>query len=86
MIKIWAKVFSADHIENQTVYEQDEPLTYSHFFTYLSDICGTLDIPTPVLLKSHVMNFAKFKHAVFRPRDFLESVEFDKLILENISL
>ena len=84
MLRIWAKVLKADHIEKQTVYEKEEGITYSHFFTYLSEICDALDIPTPVLLKPHIMNFAKFKHTVFRPRDFMESVEFDKLILENI--
>ena len=84
MLRIWAKVFTQDHIEKQTVYERNESLTYSHFFTYLSEICAALDIPTPVLLKSHIMNFAKFRHVVFLPRDFLESTEFDKLILENI--
>ena len=85
MVRIWAKVFVGDHIEKQTVYERDETLTYSHFFNYLAEICDALDIPTPVLLKPHILSFAKFRHTVFRPRDFLESVEFDKLILENIS-
>ena len=85
MVKIWAKVLLEGHIEKQTTYENGEELTYSHFFTYLSEICSSLDIPTPVLLKSHIMNFAKFKHTVFLPRDFLESVEFDRLLLENIS-
>ena len=85
MIRIWAKVFSEDHIEKQTVYERDEALAYSHFFNYLAEICDALDIPTPVLLKPHIFNFAKFRHVVFRPRDFLEGVDFDKLVLENIS-
>ena len=84
MLRIWAKVLLQDHIEKQTVYERDEALTYSHFFTYLAEICDALDIPTPVLLKPHIMNFAKFRHTIFLPRDFLEGVEFDKLVLENI--
>ena len=85
MFRIWAKVLKEEHIQNQFVYESNKKFTYSNFFDYLSDICVELDIPTPVLLKPHIMNFAKFKHTVFLPRDFLESVEFDKLLLENIS-
>lgn len=84
MFRIWAKVYREDHIEKQITYTKDEKFTYSEFFRYLSEICGELDIPTPVLLKTHLFNYAKFNHTVFRPRDFVESVDFDKLVLENI--
>ena len=84
MFRIWAKVMREDHIEKQTVYEREEKFTYSHFFDYLTEICDTLDIPTPVLLKAHLFNYAKFNHVIFRPADFLETPEFDKLVLENL--
>lgn len=84
MFKIWAKVLSSEHIAKQTVYERDEKFTYSQFFNYLAEICDALDVPTPVLLKTHLFNYAKFRHVVFRPADFMEEVPFDKLILENI--
>ena len=84
MFKIWAKVFDNEHIEKQTVYESDKQFTYSQFFNYLTEICDTLDIPTPVLLKTHIFNYAKFRHVVFRPSDFMEAVPFHKLVLENI--
>ena len=84
MFRIWAKVLKEDHIEKQTVYEREEKFAYAHFFRYLADICDELDIPTPVLLKAHIFNYAKFNHTVFRGRDFTESIDFDKLLLENI--
>ena len=84
MFRIWAKVFVEEHIEKQKVYEKDEPFTYASFFTYLSEICDALDIPTPVLLKSHIMNYAKFNYVTFRPSDFMEEVPFRKFVLENI--
>lgn len=84
MFRIWAKVFEEDHIIAQTTYEREEKFTYSQFFRYLADICNELDVPTPVLLKPHVFQYAKFNHVVFRPRDFMEPVSFDKLVLENI--
>lgn len=84
MFRIWAKVYKDDHIERQTVYESAEKFSYGGFFGYLAEICDKLDIPTPVLLKPHIFNYAKFNHVVFRPADFMESVEFDKLVLENI--
>ncbi|HIY97734.1 MAG TPA: hypothetical protein H9729_08590 [Candidatus Borkfalkia excrementigallinarum] len=85
MFKIWAKTMKDGKISKQMVYENsEEKLTYSHFLQYLFDICRELDVPTPVLLKTHIFNFAKFNHVRFLPRDFVESVDFDYLLLENI--
>ncbi len=83
-MKIWARVLKEHKAIRETVYERSERLTYSHFFTYLSDVCDELDVPTPVLLKPHIMDFAKFRHVKFKPKDFVESVDFDVLWLENI--
>lgn len=85
-MKIWAKLITDGKIKQQFVYENPERLTYSHFFDYLTDICHELDIPTPVLLKTHIFNFAKFNHVKFVQRDFVESLDYDQLFLENIVL
>ena len=85
MFRIWGKVYREEHIERQTVYEDDGNFTYAAFFGYLAEICGRLDVPTPVLLKQHLFQYAKFRHVVFRPSDFMESVNFTKLVLENIT-
>ena len=84
MFRVWAKVLKEEHIEKQFVYEREERFSYSEFFTYLAEICTELDIPTPVLLKPHILNYAKFNHVIFRQTDFMEEVPFDKLVLENI--
>lgn len=85
-MKIWAKLITNGKIKKQFVYENSERLTYSHFFDYLTDICHELDIPTPVLLKTHIFNFAKFNHVKFVQRDFVEALDYDQLFLENIIL
>ena len=84
MFKLWAKIITDGKIIRQITYGRDEKFEYSQFFSYLADICEGLDIATPVLLKTHVFNYAKFSTVRFIPRDFAESVDFDKLILENI--
>lgn len=86
MFRIWAKIIVDGKIVNQLTYERDEKFIYSRFFNYLADICEGLDIATPVLLKTHIFNYAKFGTVRFIPRDFAESVEFDKLVLDNIIL
>lgn len=85
-MKIWAKLITDGKIKKQFVYENPEKLTYSRFFVYLSDICHELDVPTPVLLKTHIFNFAKFNHVRFGGRDFVEPLGYDQLFLENIIL
>ena len=84
-MKIWAKLMLDGKIKKQMVYEKDEKLTYSHFFDYLVEMCAKLDIPTPVLLKAHIFDYAKFSHVKFIARDFVESFSYDALVLEHIS-
>ncbi|MDE7087734.1 MAG: hypothetical protein K2O67_06045 [Clostridia bacterium] len=84
MFKIWAKIIKDGKIESQLTYSRDEKFSYGKFFEYLADICEGLDIATPVLIKTHIFNYAKFNTVRFLPRDFAESVDFDKLVLENI--
>jgi hypothetical protein len=86
MFRIWAKVIKEGKIVKQTTYERTEKFAYGEFFNYLADICEELDIATPVLLKTHIFNYAKFNTVRFIPRDFAENVEFDKLVLDNIVL
>ena len=86
MFKIWAKVIKDGKIVKQLTYERAEKFSYSNFFTYLADICEGLDIATPVLMKPHIFNYAKFNTTRFLPRDFAEHVDFDRLVLENIVL
>lgn len=85
MFKIWAKVLKDGKIIKQLTYEREDKFSYSQFFSYLADICEALDISTPVLLKTHIFGYAKFGTVRFIPRDFAEPVDFDKLVIENIT-
>ena len=83
-MKIWAKVMKDGKIKKQFVYERDEQLVYSKMFEYLADICMALDVPTPVLMKTHIFNYAKFNHVKFTAKDFVEHFAYDQLFLENV--
>lgn len=86
MVRIWAKVMIKDKILRQCVFEKEGETDYSLFFEYVRDICETLDIPTPVIIKTHLFNYAKYNTLRFKKDDFVESIEFDKLVLENALL
>ena len=85
MIKIWAKIYKGDKILKQTVFKQDGEMDYSEFFNHLKTICDTLDIACPVLIKQHIFSYAKYNTVKFTQADFLDSISFDKLVLENIN-
>lgn len=84
MIRIWAKVLKNNKIKKQYVFESSDNMDYSMFFDYLREICENLDIATPVLIKTHLFNYAKYNVVRFTADDFMESIDFDKLVLENI--
>lgn len=86
MIRIWAKTLKNNKITRQFIYEREGTTDYSMFFDYVKDICETLDIPTPVLIKTHLFNYAKYNNVKFKSDDFVEKIDFDKLVLENALL
>ena len=63
--------------------EKFTQMDYSKFYDYLREICENLDVPTPVLIKTHLFNYAKYNVVRFKQEDFVESINFDKLVLEN---
>ncbi len=83
MIRIWAKVMIKDKIVKQTVYERAGNTDYSLFFDYVRDVCEILDVPTPVIIKTHIFNYAKYNYVRFTKADFVEHIDFEKLVLEN---
>ena len=85
MVKIWAKVMKDNRIQKQTLFEADGRIEWSKFHEYMAEICYRLDIPTPVVIKVHLFNLAKFNHVKFTKGDFVEKIDFDNLFVENLS-
>ncbi len=83
MFKIWAKTILDHKITADTLYRNADKFNDDDFLSYMTDICYDLDIPTPVILKSHLQNFKLYNVAKFRKEDFVESVPFDLLQIEN---
>ena len=86
MVRIWAKLYKDGKIIKQCIYTRNEMTDYSMFFDYLREICDMLDCPTPVLIKTHIFNYAKYNNVKFTVDDFVEKISFDKLVLENALL
>jgi hypothetical protein len=85
MVKLWARTVK----DNKTLLKHDfikeVNMEWADFFEYVREICHAMDLPTPLILKTHLFNFAKFNYVRFLPSDFVEAVDFDYLIVENVN-
>lgn len=61
----------------------NEDFEIDHFDFYIKSICEKFDSPSPIVLAKHIRDYIMFGTVVFRQGDFVETVHFDKLIIEN---
>lgn len=82
--KIWLKTVGEDEkILSEIIYLAKDS-TINDFIEGIRSACEELDEATPVVLKTHYNHFKQFNIVRFAPRDFVESVYFEKMILERI--
>lgn len=86
MIRIWARTTVGDKITRSFIYESVDNFDENKFKLHLMSLCHTMDIPTPIVTQSQIKSFSDFNIVTFIPRDFVEWVDFEKLILENAIL
>ena len=83
MTKIWAKTMINHKVKKSIIHDCGERINIVNFYENVRKICEKLKVSTPVVLNSYAENFIEFNILKFRPRDFLEEIPFDFLVLEN---
>lgn len=83
-MKIWAKTVVDEKITRDLIYEYEDVRNLDEFVSVLQEICGLMDIPTPVATYVNFNHFVLFNNTKFKPRDFVESVDFDFLDVEAV--
>lgn len=83
-MKLWGKTkrdnrIVLSHVVTVQAKHADEVEDWSEPF---SRLCRDMNLSRPVILTKHVRDLEQFRHTVFFPQDFLESVDFDKLEVE----
>ena len=58
-------------------------MSKDNYEMWLRDICHQLDVPNPILLDHHFKNFVNFHNTKFRQDDFVETVDYGMLIVED---
>lgn len=84
MFAVWAKLMKGEKITVNALYEFDGQYIKDEFFDYMSHICGEMDIPVPVILDKHTKHFTDYNNTAFAKGDFVETVKFDKLVIEFV--
>lgn len=84
MFRIWAKLMKNDKIVKEYMFTSNEHYQTDKFFNYLMLICKELDIETPIALSKHINHFEEFNNSKFLEDDFIDTINFDCFILENV--
>ncbi len=84
MIRIWAKILIDGKIV-KSLEIKVKNYDYHKFDSYVISLCEKLDIPTPVILDKHIIDFTVYKQTKFEAADFVENIEFEKLVLQSIA-
>ena len=71
---------------NETVREfsSARPSDIEGWSVLLHELCQDLDLCRPVILRKHANDLKQFSRVVFKPADFIESVDFDEFEIEII--
>ena len=83
-MKLWVKIVKGEKLLADRIFRTNLPLEKDSYEEYLQEICRQLDLSTPVSLSSHWHHLERFHIAEYKPRDFIEAVDFDKVIIEDV--
>lgn len=86
MVQISAKLIKNHKTVKSITYKNVNEYKSCDFYFYLSETCRKLDVETPVVIDYHRESYEKFNFVKFKPSDFIDSVDFDVLLIENIDL
>ncbi|HIU82881.1 MAG TPA: hypothetical protein IAC70_02890 [Candidatus Faecicola pullistercoris] len=82
-MKIWVKLLKDQKITRSGTYTMKKYLNAENYDEILREICMDLDVSKPLGLKSHFRHFYDFNTVKYKADDFVESVDFDCMVLES---
>ena len=69
-----------DKIKKDYVLKLDE-FNINNLYEYLKEICYNLKIETPIILPKHSNQLSEFSTPKFFKEDFIDYIDFDKLVI-----
>ena len=84
MVKISAKIIKNHKTVKTFTYINVNEYDRTSFYDYLVEICRKLDISTPIVIPYNIDCYENFNSVSFKSEDFVDTVTFDSLLLENV--
>ena len=89
-MRLWGQIYrdgqrTADEIAAVDIKKRSElSLHEETVMQTLTQLAHELDLERPVVVKKHLHDLYTYGRTVFRPQDFVESVAFDRFVVEVI--
>lgn len=84
-MRIWARLFTDNHMIKDYVYEDYSDDTRTHkVFKGLDEAAREFDLPRPIWLDSNVKDFKRTSKTRFRKDSFIEEIPYDYLEFQVI--
>lgn len=85
MFRLWAKIYSNNHLIKDITIEDDTVDTRTHkVFNALEKVCYAFDLSKPIWLDSTVNEFKRHSKARFTKDSFVDQIDFDFLEIHVI--
>lgn len=79
-MRIWAKIFTDNHLIKDVTIEDYSDETRTHkIFNSLDKVCAQFDLQRPIWLDSNVKDFKRTSKTRFTQDSFIETIPFDYL-------
>ena len=78
-MKVWASTVKDEKITRDVLFDYEHADNLDDFISLLQNVCEQMDIPTPITTFVNFTHYVMFNNTRFKPRDFVESVDFDLL-------
>jgi len=83
MIKIGAKLIKNHKTIKKADFISTNNYNSDDFFFYMCQICKQLDISVPIIVDYKVKCYERFNSVEFTKDDFVDTINFDMLFIEN---
>ena len=89
-MRLWGQIYTdgqriADKIASIDIRKKSELSQHEDLIMQtLTLLSHELDLERPVIVKKHLNDLYTYGQTVFRPQDFVESVTFDRFVVEVI--
>ena len=85
MFRLWGKMWTDNHLIQDTVICDDSNDTRTHkILNALETICYDWNLSKPIWLESNIQEFKRHDKTRFRSDNFIDAIDFDYLEIQII--